>query len=177
MTEFLLMFVLVLVFISIIFQIVSVRRKDRVGSSPLEGSLQAVERTYERTERTVRDEIGKNRKELLSAARDGRMEMNGSLKSIGETLHQRLNALTLSNDEKLEKIRGAVEKQLTSLQTDNNKSLEEMRKTVDEKLQGTLEKRLGASFKLISDRLEKVHRRRVLGNIPRLILSRWGGIH
>jgi DNA recombination protein RmuC len=33
-----------------------------------------------------------------------------------------------------------------------------MRQTVDEKLQGTLDKRLGESFKLVSDRLELVHR-------------------
>src|SRR2546423_14857824 len=32
-----------------------------------------------------------------------------------------------------------------------------MRATVDEKLQGTLEKRLGESYKLVSDRLEQVH--------------------
>jgi DNA recombination protein RmuC len=44
------------------------------------------------------------------------------------------------------------------LQDDNSKSLEQMRQTVDEKLQGTLEKRLGESFKLVSERLELVHK-------------------
>ena len=41
---------------------------------------------------------------------------------------------------------------------DNTKQLEQMRQTVDEKLQGTLEKRLGESFKLVSERLEQVHK-------------------
>src|SRR5262249_435358 len=40
----------------------------------------------------------------------------------------------------------------------NAKSLETVRQTVDEKLQGTLEKRLGESFRLVSERLELVSR-------------------
>ena len=51
-----------------------------------------------------------------------------------------------------------MEKQLTAIREDNGKRLEEMRKTVDEKLQDTLEKRLGESFKLVSERLELVHK-------------------
>jgi DNA recombination protein RmuC len=43
------------------------------------------------------------------------------------------------------------------LQDDNAQQIDKMRATVDEKLQGTLEKRLGESFKLVSDRLEQVH--------------------
>jgi DNA recombination protein RmuC len=44
------------------------------------------------------------------------------------------------------------------MSADNEKRLEQMRQTVDEKLQGTLEARLGESFKLVSDRLEQVHK-------------------
>jgi len=47
---------------------------------------------------------------------------------------------------------------LKELQQDNAKQIDKMRATVDEKLQGTLEKRLGESFKLVSDRLEQVHK-------------------
>lgn len=60
------------------------------------------------------------------------------------------------NEQKLEKVRDVVEKQLSSLQEDNKSQLEKMRVTVDEKLHATLEKRLGESFKIVSDRLEKV---------------------
>lgn len=55
-------------------------------------------------------------------------------------------------------LRALLEKKLAELQAANEKKLEEMRATVDEKLQGTLEKRLGESFKLVSERLELVHR-------------------
>jgi DNA anti-recombination protein RmuC len=51
-----------------------------------------------------------------------------------------------------------VEGRLTAIQADNASKLEEMRRTVDEKLHATLEQRLGESFKLVSDRLEQVHR-------------------
>ena len=50
-----------------------------------------------------------------------------------------------------------VDQRLKQLQEDNSQQIEKMRATVDEKLQGTLEKRLGESFKLVSDRLEQVH--------------------
>ena len=52
----------------------------------------------------------------------------------------------------------AVESRLTAIQADNAVKLEEMRRTVDEKLHATLEQRLGESFKLVSERLEQVHR-------------------
>jgi DNA recombination protein RmuC len=55
-------------------------------------------------------------------------------------------------------LRLTVETRLTAIQADNSAKLEEMRKTVDEKLHATLEQRLGESFKLVSDRLEQVHR-------------------
>jgi DNA recombination protein RmuC len=96
----------------------------------------------ERLERLVRAEISQNREELsknLSA------------------FSQQLIALTQMNEQKLEKVRDVVEKNLRSLQEDNNVKLEKIRETVDEKLHSTLEKRLGESFQLVSERLEKVH--------------------
>jgi DNA recombination protein RmuC len=66
--------------------------------------------------------------------------------------------LTEMNDKKLEAIRSTVELKLSDLQRSNTEKLEEMRKTVDEKLQSTLEKRLGESFNVVSERLEQVHK-------------------
>ncbi|MDN5924637.1 MAG: DNA recombination protein RmuC, partial [Xanthomonadales bacterium] len=51
-----------------------------------------------------------------------------------------------------------LEAQLKALQSDNAAQLEKMRATVDEKLQATLETRLGQSFKQVSERLEAVQR-------------------
>ncbi len=73
-------------------------------------------------------------------------------------MDKRLEQLRDKNDEKLELIRKTVETRLESLQKDNAEKLEKMRSTVDEKLQSTLEKRLSESFKMVSERLELVHK-------------------
>jgi DNA recombination protein RmuC len=86
-----------------------------------------------------------------------------------QTFSENLDKLNTSNGSKLEQIRTTVETKLTELRDDNGKRLEEMRLTVDEKLQGTLEKRLGESFKIVSDRLELVHRG--LGEMQTLALG------
>ena len=75
-----------------------------------------------------------------------------------ENFSAQLTRLTETNATKLEELKLTVENKLAQLQADNATKLEEMRRTVDEKLQGTLEKRLGESFKLVSDRLEQVHK-------------------
>ena len=75
-----------------------------------------------------------------------------------ETMSTAIGKLSDSNEKKLEAVRVTVEGKLQSMQIDNAKQLEQMRQTVDEKLQGTLEKRLGESFKQVSERLELVHK-------------------
>ena len=69
-----------------------------------------------------------------------------------------IGKLSKSDEKKLEAVRGTLEGELRRMQTDNAKQPEQRRQTVDEKLQGTLEKRLGESFKQVSDRLEQVHK-------------------
>jgi DNA recombination protein RmuC len=136
--------------------------------------LDALERGQERLERGLREELAHGRGE---ASRDGarlRDEVRATLKGFGDSLDRRvaessatqvaqlgefarrLETLTASNESELREIRTTVDSRLRSLQEDNAKRLETMRQTVDEKLQGTLEKRLGESFKLVGDRLEAV---------------------
>src|SRR5688572_17201734 len=79
---------------------------------------------------------------------------SGKLTEFG----QRIERVTESVEHQLEKIRQTVDQKLSELQARNEQKLEEMRRTVDEKLEGTLEKRLGDSFKLVSERLEAVHK-------------------
>lgn len=90
-------------------------------------------------------------------AQVNREEQSVALKRFGDTLQQQLVALTESNAQRMGEIRATLEARIKDLQTDNAQKLEEMRKTVDEKLHATLEQRLGESFKLVSDRLDKVH--------------------
>lgn len=75
-----------------------------------------------------------------------------------EAMSSAIGKLSDSNEKKLEAVRVTVENKLQSMQIDNAKQLDQMRQTVDEKLQGTLEKRLGESFKQVSERLEQVHK-------------------
>jgi DNA recombination protein RmuC len=75
-----------------------------------------------------------------------------------DSFADRLSKLSQSNNLQLESMRETVERKLSALQVDNNQKLEQMRATVDEKLHATLEQRLGDSFKIVSDRLELVHK-------------------
>jgi DNA recombination protein RmuC len=75
-----------------------------------------------------------------------------------DSFSKQLMAMTKLNEEKLEAMRKTMETQLQALQEDNTRKLEQMRATVDEKLQGTLDKRLGESFKQVSERLEQVYK-------------------
>ena len=70
-------------------------------------------------------------------------------------MNVQLKEFSESNSQSLEKIRTTVDARVKELQDGNEKKLDEMRKTVDEKLHVTLEKRLGESFKLVSDRLRR----------------------
>ncbi|PFH11469.1 DNA recombination protein RmuC [Collimonas sp. PA-H2] len=102
-------------------------------------------------------------------AQTSREEQAQSLQRFGDTLNQALAALTESNAQRMAEVRATLEARIKDLQTDNGLRLEEMRKTVDEKLHATLEQRLGESFKIVSDRLEKVHQG--LGEMQQLAIG------
>ena len=79
-------------------------------------------------------------------------------RSVSDTLSTQLQALGESNARRMGEVRATLEAQLLQLQQSNAAKLDEMRQTVDEKLQTTLETRLGESFKQVADRLEQVHK-------------------
>src|SRR6266699_1066512 len=99
------------------------------------GESSELVKRLEMVDRSLRDEFSRNREEAGAAAKNQREELTKSL----------------------ENVRSAVDLRLRQLQEDNATQIDKMRATVDEKLQGTLEKRLGESFKLVSERLEQVH--------------------
>jgi len=139
-------------------------------------ALKNFEKNQQRTESITKEEIAKNRTETSQNNQLSRQEMSNSLKAFGDSLLSRmaeiaglqknqldtfskqLSTQTRTNEEKLEQMRETVEKRLKTLQDENTKKLEQMRETVDEKLHATLEKRLGESFKTVSERLEQVHK-------------------
>ena len=79
-------------------------------------------------------------------------------KNLSDTLTLQLGQLSESNARRMAEIRQTLEAQLAQLQTTNAAKLDEMRATVDEKLQSTLQARLGESFKQVAERLEQVHK-------------------
>ena len=130
----------------------------------------------ERLERLVREEGDRSRQQAQAGERALREEMTGLIHQYNEAILRRVNEnsgtqltqlelfakqlrqLTQSNEEKLDRMRETMQTQIGALQEDNSRKLEAMRATVDEKLHATLEKRLGESFQMVSDRLEQVHK-------------------
>jgi DNA recombination protein RmuC len=120
-------------FAALIFLLIP--RKSGGVESELVKRLEVLDRAQERGERIIREEMSRGREESANASKAQREELGKSLEGV----------------------RSIVDLRLKQLQEDNSKQIDKMRATVDEKLQGTLEKRLGESFKLVSDRLEQVH--------------------
>jgi DNA recombination protein RmuC len=133
--------------------------------------LMRVSSTIESARRELRDESRAGREEARSAGRELRESqqtqmdaMARQLEKLHDTQEKRLGEsfrlvqqLTESNQGALDRIRGTLDTRVKELQDRNEAKLDEMRKTVDEKLHDTLEKRLGESFRLVSDRLDAVH--------------------
>lgn len=90
--------------------------------------------------------------------RENRLELAENLKGSNDSLDKRMTSLGKLQAESLGSLGDRIEKRLGAIQTNNTEQLEKMRATVDEKLQSTLEKRLSQSFKVVSERLEQVHK-------------------
>ena len=121
-----------------------------------------------------------NSKNIENTLNSFNENMTKSLDNLGQLQNEKLDQLTKTTEQKLDDNSKTIEKtlqvfdtnltkninDLTNLQkekfTELTKStednLEKMRITVDEKLQNTLEKRLGESFKMVNDRLEQVYK-------------------
>ncbi|HSS70933.1 MAG TPA: DNA recombination protein RmuC [Casimicrobiaceae bacterium] len=119
--------------------------------------LDTISAQNERLERELRSELIQARAEAAHNAKTTREELGANLGRFAQTLQQQLATLTQSNEQRLEAVRTTVEQRLELLRSDNAQKLDQMRSTVDERLQSTLEQRLGESFKLVSDRLDQVH--------------------
>jgi DNA recombination protein RmuC len=139
-------------------------------------ALSKLENDIARIDPLIRDEFSRNRTENQDAFKGNREELNAALKSFEDNftknvkefndlqrqkfddLSQKQENIKRDTESKLKEIRDTVESKLSKIQEDNSKKLEEMRRTVDEKLQESVEKRFNESFKLITERLEAVHK-------------------
>jgi DNA recombination protein RmuC len=172
-----LLIIMVVVLVAILILVVILLRRAPTDSlSFIQAYFSIFEKNQENMERSVREESSKNRQEAAFLAKQNREEMSGTFKLFSDSLLGRMTeistlqknqldvfsgqllSLTQSNEAKMNQMRETVESRLQVLQDDNSAKLEQMRLIVDEKLHATLERRLGDSFKLVSERLEMVHR-------------------
>ena len=144
----------------------------------LRGRLEAFGRGVADHERDVRQDLAIARNESAGAGTALRQEIGDVMARYAETnaqLHaaaanaqatelkafgERLAHVSQASETRLDALRRTLEERLDVLRTDNAQKLEQMRATVDEKLQTTLEQRLGASFRQVSERLDQVHKGR-----------------
>jgi len=151
-------------------------QKSQLDSFAQQLSLltQSIEKRLEEMRSTIERKLTQLGAEATQNAAQARSEQAANLKNftdtfaarMGEIAQQQRNqlelfsanlaTLTQTSEQKLEAMRGTIEAKLTSLQQDNTAKLEQMRQTVDEKLHATLEKRLGESFKIVSQQLDLV---------------------
>jgi DNA recombination protein RmuC len=160
-TEILLIAVLVLLAINVLLLFLSLRK----GKKGAPRELEEIKSSISYFDKSLRDEFARNREETGRNSREAREELSNSFKTFGdpflkqlESFSSRLDTLTKSNIEQLEKVRETVELKLQRIQDDTSQKLEKMRETVDEKLHKTLDERLGESFRLVSERLDLVHK-------------------
>lgn len=124
--------------------------------------LDALLRDNERLERELRAAVDTSSSQM-------RLETGARLNELQTSLVQQMTGLTGLQGQQLAdlthriqldlgEVRGTLQTQLTGLQQGNERKLDQMRATVEEKLQSTLEARLGESFRMVSDRLEQVHK-------------------
>ncbi len=167
---------IVLALLAIILLIILIRRKPDLMIAKFQENFSDLRNRQDRLELVIKDEITRNRQETAANAQQARQELSTTLRYSSDSLQQRMSenvrlqkdqldsfskqlmAMTKLNEEKLNAMRKTMQDQLQAMQADNAKNLEQMRATVDEKLQSTLEKRLGESFKQVSERLEQVYK-------------------
>lgn len=149
------------------------QRHDAAQACDVRDSLAAqderLQRAFAAARQEAADAAAAQRRELQAQVQELGRNLHALLSSLGEGQQRRIAELTAAQtgqfdtvratlDKKLETIRAAVGEQLDRVRQENAAKLEEVRRTVDEKLHETLEKRLGESFKQVSERLEQVHK-------------------
>lgn len=137
-------------------------KMERAVRADLADGQRGLRAEFAESTRAVRGELAKSHEDLRAGlGRDAlaaRSESAESLARFTEHFRQELQGLIEINDRRMVEVRQTVDQRLQAMQAENAAKLDEMRRTVDEKLHATLEQRLGESFKLVSERLEAVHK-------------------
>jgi DNA recombination protein RmuC len=144
-------------------------QRQHLESQRLERELRGeVQASARQTRQELAQTLGLFQQTLLAQSGDVARTQNEQLRTLTEandrrltevrqSVEQRLAGLQNSIEQRLTLVQQSVDQRLSAMQLDNERKLEQMRATVDEKLHATLEQRLGESFKLVADRLDRVH--------------------
>ena len=137
-------------------------RTERALRADIAEGQRGLRSEFSESTRALRVELSQSHGDLRAGlsrdAQAARAESAESLARFAAGFSEQLQGLIQINERRLMEVRATVDQRLQALQSDNSAKLDEMRRTVDEKLHATLEQRLGESFKLVSERLEAVHK-------------------
>ena len=153
-------FLYFLVAINIVLTVWLLLRKRQVGVSNefLQDQFREDRKESAESQKRLREELANSQTKSSEALQTTLQNMSEAQHNRLKEMQQGIGSLGDRNEQRMGKLTDKIEGQLKDLRTSNEQKLEKMRETVDEKLQGTLEKRLGESFKLVSERLEAVQK-------------------
>ncbi len=169
---FLILFVLIFVLI-VLFLNYTQQKRLVSNNSPIQKLIEAQMHAFEQQMRQfftenrqeishnigqMQDSLLKRINENVALQKQQLDEFDKKLLALQTSLSQSQQTFLETVNTKQDNLQTAINGRLKEIREDNTKQLEQIRHTVDEKLQTTLEKRLGESFKLVSERLELVHK-------------------
>jgi DNA recombination protein RmuC len=144
--------------IAVIILLLQFRSGPKKMTADLEFRLDRLEKSTSQLEYAIREEVKVNRHELAGSLSHFQSSFLDTLNTISKSQHDQLKAITDSNREQLKERFGMLEARQNELIADTARKLEQMREMVEEKLQKTLNERIGQSFDLVSRQLESVQK-------------------
>jgi len=129
-------------------------RPRQNNKEELEKLVADMQRSFDRIENNFREDFRINREENRTIGKDNREEITRSIKDFRETFEQGIASFNNLQREKF----ASMDERQRQLVENTEKRLEEIRLTVDEKLQKTLNERIGQSFRMVSEQLESVQK-------------------
>ena len=144
--------------VAVVILLLQFRSGPKKMPGELEIRLDRLEKSTSQLEYAIREEVKSNRHELADTLNRFQSSFLETLNTISKAQHDQLKAITDSNREQLKERFGMLETRQNELIADTARKLEQMREMVEEKLQKTLNERIGQSFELVSRQLENVQK-------------------
>lgn len=149
---------IVLIALVILLVVITVSKKGGADEEKVIETVKLLGDMITKNQKNTDDYQSAKFKEIDKNITEKQGEMNRAVVTSLEQMENRFKSFEQGNEQKLEAMREVMIKSLLSMQEDNTKKLDDMRKTVDERLQKTLEEKMNESFKVVSERLEQVHK-------------------